>query len=98
VEEVHDPMSSTESDLFALDRVTNPHPVMLRHALQLRRAARVSHDPILGATWLGYRDAMCDATGERPEDIEAWMDRNDDTSAVVEQTSAYVPAPKRKPR
>jgi hypothetical protein len=63
------------TELFVLDRDENPHPVLLVKALQYRRAARVHEgDSILGALWLGYREAMCDATGLPSLDIEAWMD------------------------
>lgn len=56
---------STENDdeTFVLERVENPHPRMLRGALVRR------------AEWRGYLAAMCDATGETPEAIEAWLDR-----------------------
>lgn len=68
-----------DSTAFALDRVENPHPVMLTRALQFRRAAHAADDPIAVGFWLGYRDAMCDATGCTSLEIEAWMDRHDTT-------------------
>lgn len=53
----------TDSAPFVLDRVENPHPKMLAAAIARREA------------WRSYLAAMCDATGETPEAIEAWMDR-----------------------
>lgn len=71
---------------FSLDRAENPHPDMLTRALVLRRTAKATPDGIMGAFWLGYRDAMCDATGETPDAIEAWMDRHDfvDIEGIVQ--------------
>lgn len=65
---------------FVLDLAANPHPKMLAGALEARRNA----DPCPALPeevaarrgyWRGYLSAMCDATGETPEAIEAWMDR-----------------------
>ena len=62
------------ADEFVLDLAENPHPRMLAGAVGARRAAAEQGG---GAAryWSGYLAAMCDATGESPEDIEAWMDR-----------------------
>jgi hypothetical protein len=59
---------SMDSDEFVLDRVENPHPLMLRKALESRRQG--------GDHWRGFMDAMSAATGEPPDALEAWMDRN----------------------
>lgn len=67
--------------VFVLDRVENPHPRMLAGAIERRAAARAtrgwpsSHAESVRAEWRGYLAAMSDATGEAPDDIEAWMDR-----------------------
>jgi malonyl CoA-acyl carrier protein transacylase len=62
---------------FVLDRVENPHPRMLAAALELRRRAHlVGMAGAAADRWRGYLDAMCDATGETPEAIEAWLDRH----------------------
>ena len=63
-------------ETFVLDRTENPHPRMLAAAVKAKAATLA--DPSSSAAfayWQGYRDAMCDATGETPEAIEAWMDR-----------------------
>lgn len=52
---------------FVLERVENPHPVMLAGA----RAAR----ELGGDYWRGYLQAMADATGESHEALIAWMER-----------------------
>lgn len=87
------------TDPFVLDRTENPHPRMREHALMLRRSARVSGDSIVGATWLGYLDAMCDATGESAADINAWLDRYDDLTLaekIVRDVSVQVKGPSRR--
>lgn len=58
---------------FVLERTENPHPRMLREALELR--SRVTFSAIDAGLWRGFLAAMCAATGESPEAIEAWMDR-----------------------
>jgi hypothetical protein len=82
----------TAHEPFLLDDAGNPHPVMLRRALVLRRAARAAaaqHEAsIVAFVWMGYRDAMTDATGCKPEDLEAWLDGHDDTFASLPD---YVP-------
>lgn len=61
---------------FALDKESNPHPRMLAVALKARRSARFFGTPSDKAYWKGYRQAMADATGCDPKDIEEWMDHN----------------------
>lgn len=61
---------------FVLDRAENPHPAMLAKALRYRDEARRAHAGWPVDRWEGYREAMCDATGETAQAIEAWMDRN----------------------
>jgi hypothetical protein len=71
------------SDTFSLERTENPHPRMLTEALKRRDAARRTRgwpgmaSASTRAEWAGYLAAMCDATGESPEAIEAWMDRHE---------------------
>lgn len=60
---------------FVLDLAENPHPKMLAGALSARFAAKAYGGPVNEAWWAGYLAAMCDATGETPAAIEAWMDR-----------------------
>lgn len=82
---------------FVLDRTENPHPRMRDHALQLRRTARVSGDHVIAAQWLGYLEAMCDATGESSEAINGWLDRFDSPSIAEEiRTGVPVPGPSRR--
>jgi hypothetical protein len=57
-----------EASRFVLDRVQNPHPAMLVGAWAARSDG--------GDFWRGYRQAMVDATGSPPADLEAWMERN----------------------
>lgn len=78
------------TDQFVLDRVENPHPRMREHALQLRRAARAANDPVLGAMWLGYLEAMCDATGETSDAMNAWLDQHDDPNLAENLRSAQA--------
>jgi hypothetical protein len=66
----------TEPETFVLDRVDNPHPKMLDAAIEARRRARA-----LGGTrdtfyWVGYLQAMADATGCSPMDLNRWIDRH----------------------
>jgi hypothetical protein len=71
------------NEVFSLDRTENPHPRMLVEALRRRRAAQRTRgwpgiaSASVRAEWHGYLSAMCDATGESPEAIEAWMDRHE---------------------
>lgn len=53
---------------FVLERVENPHPKMLAGALVAQELG--------GEYWQGYMQAMADATGEPPEALLAWMERN----------------------
>lgn len=63
---------------FSLDLAENPHPRMLAGALAARRVAQRSRRPSdEHRYWNGYRQAMCDATGETPEAIDAWLDRHE---------------------
>ena len=77
----------TDAD-FTLDRVENPHPRMRQRALELRTRARITTEHIRHASpaslsqmlavlvqWHAYREAMCDATGCTPTEIDAWLDR-----------------------
>lgn len=65
-------------DEFVLDKTENPHPTMLGGALRTRaRARNRPWDPDSAAEWRGYLQGMVDATGCAPDEIEAWMDRND---------------------
>ena len=59
-------------------RDKRPHPRMREHALMLRRAARATDDPLVGALWLGYTDCACDWTGWNAEMWNAWLDSHDD--------------------
>src|SRR5262245_13204369 len=74
---------------FALDHVDNPHPRMRQRALELRTRAKLVTRNIKTAStldlaaqlsvlveWQTYREAMCDATGCTPAQIEAWLDRD----------------------
>lgn len=82
---------------FVLDADENPHPRMREHALQLRRSAKASDDPILGAMWLGYLDCMCDATGWNAETAHAWLDSHDDFDpAAIGRAGTSVAAPRRR--
>lgn len=77
---------------FVLDRDENPHPRLREHALALRRAARATDDPIVGALWLGYTDCACDATGWNAETWNAWLDQYDDFDlALVAHKEAATP-------
>lgn len=82
---------------FSLDLTTNPHPVMRERALGLRRLARMApREPLVYLRWQGYLEAMCDATGEKPQDINAWLDRYDDPEAIPRiGTSVDAPARRR---
>src|SRR5436309_3349794 len=81
-------------ETFVLDRDENPHPRLREHALMLRRAARATDDPIVGAAWLGYLDCMCDATGWNAETAHAWLDSHDDfdADAIGHKDAATPPA------
>lgn len=83
---------------FVLDADDNPHPVMLAKALHYRRTAKHTPDSIMGALWLGYREAMCDATGESPDAIEAWMDHHDrvDVEGIVQARTSQPLGIRRK--
>lgn len=69
------PDSDRSEPAFVLERAENPHPRMLAEALDLRDKARKTGDSFYRVEWRGYLEAMCAATGETPEAIEAWMDR-----------------------
>lgn len=71
--------SPTDGEVFVLELAENPHPAMLDLALRARRLAKLSPgEPVLYRYWQGVLDAMCAATGESPEDMNAWLDRHDD--------------------
>lgn len=64
---------------FVLDLAANPHQDLLDLAQRARRIALMmpTGGPMFLAMfmyWQGVLDAMCAATGERPEQIVAWMD------------------------
>jgi len=73
---------------FVLDKVENPHPRMRSSALEYRRRAQTVRKAIhVGAKptaamvallmqWDTYLEAMCDATGCTPAEIEEWLDRD----------------------
>ena len=66
---------------FVLDKTENPHPKMLAGAIHARRTARALGGDRTLHYWAGYLQAMCDATGETPEALNAWIDRHSgDTS------------------
>lgn len=84
--------------MFVLDEVDNPHPRMLERALNLRRIARSApSEPLVFLPWQGYLDCMCDATGETPEAINAWLDSHDPLPNPLvthrEPTATSTPAP-----
>jgi hypothetical protein len=54
-------------EVFVLEMVENPHPVMLAGARVARQEG--------GDYWRGYLQAMADATGEPHEALIAWMER-----------------------
>lgn len=74
---------------FLLDAINNPHPAMRRRALEYRTRANITAElfsltanlDLLVAqfgilvAWRSYLEAMCDATGCTPDDINAWLDR-----------------------
>ena len=63
---------------FVLDLDSNPHPRMLAGALAARRGIKESATwSYKRGYWAGYLNAMCDATGCDPDDLEAWMDRHE---------------------
>lgn len=62
---------------FVLDLAENPHPDLLEYAIQLRRAARASDDPILKAFFLGGVEWACRATGWKSETLNAWLDAHE---------------------
>lgn len=71
---------NTSHEPFVLDLDSNPHQRMLDAAIRHRRLAHqpTSHpDSMLGIIWLTYLDAMCDATGLPPEQIDAWVVHHD---------------------
>lgn len=80
----------TDDGLFPLDRVENPHEVLVRRAVMFRRAARASTDPVIKGFWLGYLDAMCSAGTWTSEAMNAYIDRHDtvDTAAIVDARNA----------
>jgi hypothetical protein len=87
------------SAAFVLDLAENPHPRLLEHALHLRRAARATNDPIVGAMWLGYTDCACDATGWNAETFNAWLDSHDDpdlATKIAAATAVQVRGPSRR--
>lgn len=65
---------------FVLDLDSNPHPVMLRHALAHRRQAHSEQyqgEPGASAFWLGYLAAMADATGCTENELLLWLDSHE---------------------
>jgi len=60
---------------FVLDKAENPHPRMLGEALLARASAFDS--PRSMAYWLGYRAAMCGATGCEPAELDRWLDHHE---------------------
>jgi hypothetical protein len=64
------------STAFVLDLAGNPHPVMLEQALIARQNADQGR-PADKCYWYGFLDAMCAATGETPDAVRAWMDRQE---------------------
>lgn len=85
---------------FVLERTENPHPLMLSEALKARseaiRGGRTAY-----FFWRGYLAAMADATGEKAEDIERWMDRNapepPDSLSTGGRTPVAVPVRRDRP-
>lgn len=73
---------------FVLDLAENPHKDLLDLAQRARRIALMM--PIgspmflpMYLYWQGILDAMCAATGERPEMIVAWLDFHADDEPVI---------------
>lgn len=59
---------------FVLDKTENPHPKLLEGAIQARRTARAIGGAEGVYYWAGVLDAMCWATGETHEAMNAWID------------------------
>lgn len=66
---------TSDDGTFSLERTENPHPRMLAEAWAHRKRAAWWR-PRAKYGWRCYRAAMCAATGETPEAIDAWMDRH----------------------
>lgn len=71
---------SDVAEPFVLDRDSNPHPKMLEGALEARiqaKFAKFKIDHPDTAYWQGYLQAMADATGCTPIELQAWMDAHE---------------------
>lgn len=81
---------------FILDLESNPHDKMLDGAIRARRLAHLApSEPQVYRYWQGYLDAMCDATGLNPEEVEAWVAHHDDFDPAAIGTSVAAPVRKR---
>lgn len=78
---------------FILDLESNPHPKMLEAAIRYRRLAHATPgEPVIYRYWQGYLEAMCDATGLPPEQIDAWVARHTpDVGEIGKRGPASVP-------
>ena len=77
----HLPLRATMPDRFVLDKADNPHPKMLAAAIEARRRARALGGSETAYYWAGYLDAMCNATGETVEALNAWIDKHTDEAS-----------------